>query len=73
MVLRSEQGPYDCEPLGCDGNPALTAARDELAESLYRVPFTPPSINQPEFSHRQSWPTFEPNATSHTLLEGDNG
>jgi hypothetical protein len=34
MVLRSEQGPYDCEPLGYDGNPPLTTPRDELAESL---------------------------------------
>jgi hypothetical protein len=34
MVLRSEQSPYDCEPLGCDGNPPLTTPRDELAESL---------------------------------------
>ena len=34
MVLRSEQGPYDCEPLGCDGNPPLTTPRDELTESL---------------------------------------
>jgi hypothetical protein len=34
MVLRSEQGPYDCEPLGRDGNSPLTTPRDELAESL---------------------------------------
>ena len=52
MVLRSEQGPYDCEPLGCDGNSPLTTPRDELAESLTRVPLTRPSIHQPEFSHK---------------------
>jgi hypothetical protein len=34
MVLRSEQRSYDCEPLGCDGNPPLTTPGDELAESL---------------------------------------
>jgi hypothetical protein len=34
MVLRSEQGLYDCEPLGCDGDPPLTTPLDELAESL---------------------------------------
>ena len=34
MVLRSEQSPYDCEPLRGDGNPPLTTPRDELAESL---------------------------------------
>jgi hypothetical protein len=34
MALRSEQGLYDCEPLGCDGNSPLTTPRDELAESL---------------------------------------
>jgi hypothetical protein len=34
MVLRSEQCPDDCEPLGCDGNSPLTTPRDELAESL---------------------------------------
>jgi hypothetical protein len=34
MVFRSEQGPYDCEPLGCNGDPPLTTSRDEFAESL---------------------------------------
>ena len=34
MVLRSEQGIYDREPLGCDRNPALMTPRDELAASL---------------------------------------
>ena len=34
MVLRSEQGLYDCKPLGCQGNPALTTSRDELAQPL---------------------------------------
>jgi hypothetical protein len=34
MVLGSEQGSYDCQPLGCDGNPPFTTPRDELAESL---------------------------------------
>jgi hypothetical protein len=34
MVLRSEQGSYDREPLGCDSNPPLTTSRDKLAESL---------------------------------------
>jgi len=31
MILRSEQGLYDCEPLGCDGDPARPTPRDELA------------------------------------------
>ena len=34
MVLRSEQRPYDREPLRCDSNPPLTTSRDELAKSL---------------------------------------
>jgi hypothetical protein len=34
MVLRSQQGPYHRQPLGCDGNTPLTTTRDELAESL---------------------------------------
>jgi len=34
MVLRSEQGPYDCEPLGCNRDAPLTTPRDELAEPL---------------------------------------
>jgi hypothetical protein len=34
MVLRSEQGSDDREPLGCDGDPPFAAPRDELAESL---------------------------------------
>jgi hypothetical protein len=34
MILRGEEGLYDCEPLGGDGNPARTAPRYELAESL---------------------------------------
>ena len=34
MILRSEQGPYDCEPLGGDSNPPLTTSRDELAEAV---------------------------------------
>jgi hypothetical protein len=55
MVLRSEQGLYDREPLGRDGNPPLAAPRDELVESLNRVPLTPPSIHQPEFSHKRPW------------------
>jgi hypothetical protein len=45
MVLRSEQGSYDREPLGRDCDPALTTSRDELAESLIGVPLTPPSIH----------------------------
>jgi hypothetical protein len=53
MVLRGEQGPYDCEPLGRDGNPPLTTPRDELAESLNRVFLTPRSIHQPDFSHKR--------------------
>ena len=53
MVLRSEQGSYDCEPLGCDDNPPLTTPRDELVESLDGVSLTPPSIHQPEFSHKR--------------------
>jgi hypothetical protein len=51
MVLRSEQGPYNGEPLGGDGNPQLTTTRDELAESLNRVLRMPPSIHQPDISH----------------------
>jgi hypothetical protein len=53
MVLGSEQGSDDCEPLGCDGNPTLTTSRDKLAESLNRVFLTPTSINQPEFPHER--------------------
>jgi len=34
MVLRSEQGTYDSEPLGCDGDPARPTPRDELPQSL---------------------------------------
>jgi hypothetical protein len=34
MVLGLEQGLYDCEPLWRYGNPALSAPRNELAESL---------------------------------------
>jgi len=52
MVFRGEQGAYDCEPLGCDGNPALTASRDELVEPLNGIPLTPPPIHQPDFSHK---------------------
>src|ERR1700723_3922327 len=52
MMLRIEQGPYDCEPLGCDGDPALMTPRDELAESLNCVLLTPPPIHQPDFSHK---------------------
>ena len=52
MILGIEQGPYDCEPLRRDGNPALMTSRDELAESLNCVSFTPPSIHQPDFSHK---------------------
>src|ERR1700722_17168644 len=52
MMLRIEQGPNDCEPLGCDGDPALMTPRDELAESFNCVPLTPPSIHQPDFSHK---------------------
>ena len=51
MVLRSEQGSYDCDPLGGNGDPALTTPRDELAESLSGVPIMPPSIDQPDFPH----------------------
>jgi hypothetical protein len=52
MMLRIEEGPYDCEALGCDGDPALMTPRDELVESLNCVPLTPPSIHQPDFSHK---------------------
>lgn len=51
VVLGCEQGTYDCEPLGRDGNSSLTTPRDELAESLNRVALTPPSIHQPELLH----------------------
>src|SRR5579875_994184 len=53
MVFRSEQGAYDCEPLGCDSDPALTASRDKFVQSLNGVLLAPPSIHQPEFSHKR--------------------
>jgi len=53
MILRSEQGPDNREPLWRDGNPPLTASPDELAESLIGVPLMPPSIDQPDFSHKE--------------------
>ena len=62
MVIRGEQGPYDGKPLGCDGNPALMTSRNELAESLSGVPLTPPSIHQPDFSHK---PLLADNDTEH--------
>jgi hypothetical protein len=67
MILRIEEGPYDCEPLGCDGNPALMTPRDELAESLNYVPLTPPSIHQPDFSHKPllSRPTTRSSTNNH--------
>jgi hypothetical protein len=34
MVLRSEEGAYDRESLGCDGNPPLATPRHEVAQSL---------------------------------------
>jgi hypothetical protein len=34
MILGSEQGSDNREPLRRDGNPSLTTSRDELAESL---------------------------------------
>jgi hypothetical protein len=52
MVLRSEQGPYDCEPLRCNRDAPLTTPRDELAEPLNGVPLARPSIHQPDFSHK---------------------
>ncbi len=54
MVLRSEQGLYDCQPLGSDRNPSLTTSCDELAESLNGVLLMPPSIHQPESSHKRT-------------------
>src|SRR5579871_5117303 len=53
MVLRSEQRPYDREPLGCDGNPAPATPCDEFAQPLNGVPLTPPSIHKPEFPHKR--------------------
>jgi hypothetical protein len=52
MVIGGEQGTYDGKPLGCDGNPALMTPRDEFAETLNCVPLTPPSIHEPDFSHK---------------------
>ena len=34
MVLRSKQGPYDCEPLRCNRDAPFTTPRHELAEPL---------------------------------------
>jgi hypothetical protein len=51
VVLRSQEGSYDGEPLGGDCNPPLATPRHELAQSLSRVSLTPPSIQEPEFSH----------------------
>jgi hypothetical protein len=56
MVLRSEQGPYDFEPLRCHRDAPLTAPRDKLAEPINRVPRAPSPIHQPDFSHNHSWP-----------------
>ena len=70
MVLRSEQGPYDCEPLWCDGNPPLTTPRDELAESLNGVPLMPLSIYQPDFSHMRLIATTL-NATDNQRRENE--
>jgi len=54
VVLGCEQGTYDCEPLGRDGNSSLTTPRDEFAESLNRVALMPLSIHQPELSHSRA-------------------
>lgn len=53
MVLGIEQGLYYCEALGRYGNPAPAASRDELAESLNRIPLTGASIYQPDPWHKQ--------------------
>jgi hypothetical protein len=73
MVLRSEQRPYDCEPLGCDGNPPLMTPRDELAESLNRVSLTPPSIDQPNVSHKSPDRLTALNATDNQRREKGSG
>jgi hypothetical protein len=76
MVLGSEQGLHDCEALGRYGYPALTASRDELAQSMNRIPFTGPRIHEPDFWHIcVSCPT---NATqgepkANIWLKGDDG
>ena len=44
MARGSEQRSYHREPLGRHRDAALTAPRDEVAESLDRVLFAPPSI-----------------------------
>jgi hypothetical protein len=54
MVLRSEQGPDNREPLGRHGDPTLTTSRDKVAKALNCVPFTRPPINQPKFSHKHN-------------------
>ena len=53
VVLGCEQGTYDCEPLGRNGDSPLTTPRNEFAEPLSRVALMPLSIHQPEFSHRR--------------------
>jgi hypothetical protein len=70
MVVRSEQGLYDGEPLGCDGNPPLTASGDEVAEPLSRIFLTPRSIEQPELRHKLT-PGRKPKPkASNTRAEG---
>jgi hypothetical protein len=54
VVFRSEEGSYDSEPLGRDGNSSVTTPRNELAQSLNRVALIPLSIHQPEFSHSRA-------------------
>src|SRR5215469_5469071 len=51
MVLRSQQGSYDGEPLGRDRDSPLVTAGDEVAKSLSGIPLVPRSIQKPEFPH----------------------
>src|SRR5215469_4451082 len=52
MVLGIEQRLNDREPLRRYGNPAFSAPRNELAESLNRILLTRSSIHQPDFWHK---------------------
>jgi len=59
MVLRSEQGSNDREPLGCNGNATLMTSRNELPESLNGVTLTPPRIQQPKVAHKRTLADYQ--------------
>ena len=53
MILGSQKGSYNGEPLRGYRDTALSASRDELTESSNGVPFMPRAIQQPELAHTQ--------------------